>query len=78
MANENLKDQINQMQDKVKECAASTLHEGEKEMKDLKDKFQTIACSVDKHVRDNPWPAVAGAVASGLLLGFILGNSRKG
>ena len=37
----------------------------------------TLAKGVDQRVHTNPWPFVAGSVAVGVLLGFILGQSRK-
>ena len=32
---------------------------------------------LDKEVRKNPWPYIGGVAAGALLLGFILGNSKK-
>ena len=41
------------------------------------EKACEIAHDVDKHVHKNPWPYLAGTAAVGVLLGFILGRSRK-
>jgi len=41
------------------------------------EKACEIAHDVDKHVHQNPWPYIAGTAAVGVLLGFILGRSRK-
>lgn len=41
------------------------------------EKAHAIACDVDQSVRRNPWPYIAGAGVIGLLLGGILGRSRK-
>ena len=41
------------------------------------EKVQAIATEVDKRVHQSPWPFIAGSAAAGLLLGFMLGRSRK-
>ena len=41
------------------------------------EKAHAIACDVDQSVRRNPWPYIASAGVIGLLLGAILGRSRK-
>lgn len=41
------------------------------------EKAREIAHDVDKHVHQNPWPYLAGTAALGVLLGFVLGRSRK-
>ena len=41
------------------------------------EKACEIAHDVDKHVHQNPWPYLAGTAAVGVLLGFVLGRSRK-
>ncbi len=37
---------------------------------------ETVAL-LDKEVRKNPWPYLGGAAAAALLVGFILGNSKR-
>jgi ElaB/YqjD/DUF883 family membrane-anchored ribosome-binding protein len=41
------------------------------------EKAREVARDVDKNVHQNPWPYIAGSAAAGVLLGFILGQSRK-
>jgi ElaB/YqjD/DUF883 family membrane-anchored ribosome-binding protein len=41
------------------------------------EKAREVAREVDKNVHQNPWPFITGAAVGGLLLGFILGRSRK-
>ncbi len=41
------------------------------------EKAREFAHDANKHVHRNPWPYVAGTAAVGLLLGFVLGRSRK-
>lgn len=42
-----------------------------------KQKVVDIATGVDKSVHKNPWAYVGGAAAAGLVLGFLLGRSRR-
>ena len=48
---------------------------------DVKDagveKAREIARDVDEGVHQNPWSYIAGSAAVGVLLGYILGGSRK-
>jgi len=41
------------------------------------EKAREIARDVDQDVHQNPWPYIAGSAAVGVLLGYILGGSRK-
>lgn len=41
------------------------------------EKAREFAHDANKHVHRNPWAYVAGTAAAGLLLGYILGRSRK-
>ena len=41
------------------------------------EKARDLANDVDKNVRQNPWPYIAGVAAVGLLGGYILGRNRK-
>ena len=41
------------------------------------EKAREFAHDANKHVHRNPWPYVAGTAAVGLLLGYILGRTRK-
>jgi ElaB/YqjD/DUF883 family membrane-anchored ribosome-binding protein len=40
-------------------------------------KAREIVCDADQHVRQNPWPYIAGSAVIGALLGYLLGRSRK-
>lgn len=41
------------------------------------EKVREVARDVDKSVRQNPWPYLAGTAAAGLLVGYLLGRNRK-
>jgi ElaB/YqjD/DUF883 family membrane-anchored ribosome-binding protein len=41
------------------------------------EKAREFAHDANKHVHRNPWPYVAGTAAVGLLLGYVLGRTRK-
>ncbi|MDZ4724158.1 MAG: hypothetical protein SGI97_09685 [candidate division Zixibacteria bacterium] len=54
----------------AEEQLAATLHAG-------KDKAKEIVADVDAKVRNNPWPFIGGAAVVSLLLGIMLGRSKK-
>ena len=41
------------------------------------EKAREIARDVDEGVHQNPWPYIAGSAVISVLLGYILGRSRK-
>lgn len=41
------------------------------------ERFGKAVDEIDGEVRKNPWPYIGGAAAAALLLGFILGNSKR-
>jgi len=42
-----------------------------------KQKVIDVATDIDKSVHKNPWAYIGGAAAGAMLLGFLLGRSRK-
>lgn len=56
--------------DRVKRVAAETIEEGQERAAET---FEQI----DSEVRKNPWPYLGGVAAGALLVGFILGSSRR-
>ncbi len=55
----------------------SVMSEVENKIKEGEIKFKTVAADVDKQLRDNPWPIVAGVAVGCVLLGFIMGAVNK-
>lgn len=41
------------------------------------EKAREIANDVNKSVHQNPWPYIAGTAATAVLVGFLLGRSRR-
>jgi len=41
------------------------------------EKAREIARDVDNGVHQNPWPYIAGSAVVSVLLGYILGHSRR-
>jgi len=60
-------------QDRLK----SVMSDMETKLKEGQEKFKTAAANVDKQLRDNPWPIVAGVAVGCVLLGFIMGANRR-
>ena len=42
-----------------------------------KQKVVDVATDIDKSVHKNPWAYIGGAAAAALVLGFLLGRSRR-
>lgn len=41
------------------------------------EKFKEKASEIDEKVHENPWPYIGGVALGALLLGFILGSSKR-
>jgi ElaB/YqjD/DUF883 family membrane-anchored ribosome-binding protein len=66
----NLSSVVHAFTDQVKNRAAEKFEAG-------KQKAVDVATDINESVHNNPWAYVGGAVAAGLLLGFLLGRSRR-
>ena len=55
---------------RVKRITQDTLQDGQ-------ERIAEAAGEIDKQVRSNPWPYIGGVAAGALLLGFLMGSSRK-
>lgn len=76
--NEHLVDKLNDKYDHVKEFVAEAAKRNMERLEQGKEKIKVAADVVDKSVHNNPWAYVGGAAAVSLLVGFILGHSRRG
>jgi ElaB/YqjD/DUF883 family membrane-anchored ribosome-binding protein len=56
--------------DRVKRLAADTLEDGQ-------ERVREAATEIDREVRNNPWPYIGGAAAAALLVGYLMGSSRR-
>jgi ElaB/YqjD/DUF883 family membrane-anchored ribosome-binding protein len=54
----------------VKRMAADRIAEG-------REKVEEVISDVDTKVRQNPWPYIGGAAAAALLVGYIMGSSKR-
>jgi len=57
--------------DQVKNRASENYQTG-------KQKVVDVATDIDKSVHKSPWAYIGGTAAAALVLGFLLGRSRKG
>jgi ElaB/YqjD/DUF883 family membrane-anchored ribosome-binding protein len=64
---------LNQGEQKVRGVAA----EAEKKIKEGGEQVRQFVSDVDRQLHDNPWPLVTGIAASCLLLGFVMGITKK-
>ncbi|MCG3176795.1 MAG: hypothetical protein MOGMAGMI_01759 [Candidatus Omnitrophica bacterium] len=56
--------------DRLKDEASERWEEGQEQV-------SRAAKEIDKNVRQNPWPYIGGAAVGALLLGFLMGSSRR-
>ena len=55
---------------RLKKTARAAIEEGG-------EKFKEVAADLDVKVHENPWPYIGGAALGALLLGYILGSSKR-
>lgn len=60
-------------QDRIK----SALSEVETKIKLGQDKLKVVAADVDAQLKVNPWPIVAGVAVGCVLLGFVMGVTKR-
>lgn len=74
--------------DKASEFTRSAVQQGEEKAKDIaanaqkmlkqgQEQVGKIAGTLDKQVRDNPWPIIAGVAIGSFLLGSLISKSNK-
>jgi ElaB/YqjD/DUF883 family membrane-anchored ribosome-binding protein len=74
--------------DKASEFARSAIQQGEEKARDIAGDAQKMLKqgqeqagkaleSLDKQVRDNPWPIIAGVAIGSFLLGSLVSKSNK-
>lgn len=84
---ESVRERLSEASDRVRETAGEYLGNAKDHWSDVSETLREqtsqygartsdAAQQLDRHVRDNPWPYVAGGVAIGVVLGVVLGNRR--
>ena len=77
-----------QMQDKENDFVRSAVKQGEEKVKDMASDAQQqlqegqkqvsqVIGTLDKQIRDNPWPIIAGVAVGAFLLGSLINKSNK-
>ena len=64
---------MRQGEEKIKNIVA----DAEKKIKQGEEQLRHLATNVDKKLHENPWPIVAGVAAGCLLVGFLVGTTRR-
>ena len=52
--------------------------QAEKYIKEGGEHLKELAHKADKNLHENPWPVVAGVAVVSLLIGFVMGTTRRG
>ena len=55
---------------RLKQTAQQVVEEGG-------EKFKEVAADIDEKVRENPWPYIGGVALGAIVLGYILGSSKR-
>jgi ElaB/YqjD/DUF883 family membrane-anchored ribosome-binding protein len=74
---ENTSEQANQYAREGEKRFRETAQNIEKGIKQGQEQVRRAFEQVDKRLHENPWPVVAGIALSALLVGFIMGTSRR-
>jgi ElaB/YqjD/DUF883 family membrane-anchored ribosome-binding protein len=80
MENTYMKDKERDLQGALKEGeerVKGVVSDIDNKIKQGQEQMQKVMGEVDKKLRDNPWPIVGGVAIGCVLLGFILGLSKR-
>lgn len=79
-----LGDKYTHIKDAIQEATEDKLKElnrfkktAQKAIEEGGEKFAEVAQDLDEKVHENPWPYIGGAALGALLLGYILGSSKR-
>ncbi len=79
-----LGDKYSHIKDAIQETASDKLKEfnrlkktAQKAFGEGSEKFKEVADDLDEKVRENPWQYIGGVALGALLLGYILGSSKR-
>jgi len=61
----------------IREAMSSGVEHAQEVILQGKEKVKEIAEDVDKRVHKDPWIYIAGAAATSLLVGYLMGSKRK-
>ena len=61
----------------IRDVMSSGVEHAQEAILQGKEKVKEIAIDVDKRVHKDPWIYIAGAAATSLLLGYLMGSKRK-
>ena len=79
-----LGDKYSHIKDVIQEATSDKLAEynrfkktAQKAIEEGGEKFKEVATDLDEKVHENPWQYVGGAALGALLLGYILGSTKR-
>ncbi len=70
-------EELAQVADMIEETSETAAAKAKQAAEHVAAQAKTAAKAADAKVRENPWPAVAGAGLIGALLGFFAGRSKR-
>ncbi len=74
---QNIKEALTEVASTNKDIMESVTKTISDNLQEGKEKVSQYTKGIDKSVHQSPWTFIGGVAAGALLLGFILGNSKK-
>jgi ElaB/YqjD/DUF883 family membrane-anchored ribosome-binding protein len=73
----NIKEALTEVAMNNKEVLSHIQRVAQEKLEEGQEKISAVVSDVDEQVRSNPWPYIGGAALAALLIGYVLGSSKR-
>jgi ElaB/YqjD/DUF883 family membrane-anchored ribosome-binding protein len=73
----NIKDALTEVAMSNKDVLEEVKRVAQERIAEGREKVEEVISDVDSQVKRNPWPYIGGAAAAALLVGYIMGSSKR-